>query len=123
MVEIKYTEIQIGNYVKLNDLSGSPLPKLMRNSIQKVIGLRDNLGINEAHIERYHRGRRVQCWIPILFVAKVLSYEEAYPASACPRFSPHRPGSALESFSRQRCLPCSVKIQCPYFQSNHRQLK
>ena len=111
------TEIKIGSFVKLSDLRGTPLPKLMRNSIQKVVATRCRDGISEVRVERQHRRRLVQCWIPVILVSQTLSSEEAFPACACIRHAPHKRGSGDESNYRQRYLPCSEKDQCCYYQT------
>ena len=113
------TGIAVGVFVKLGNLHGSPFPRLMRGSIQKILELRQCDGIQEALIERLHRRRRVRCWISTSLINEVLSDEQAFPASACLVFSPHRAGSGAEAFRRQHCLPCQQKDRCRYFQVNH----
>lgn len=113
------TGIEIGAFVRLGDLSGTPLPKLMRYSIQKVVALRWRDGIQEVRIEREHRRKVVHCWIPLSLIACTLTPEQAYPASACATFAPHRPGSGEEAYRRQYCVFCQQKAPCRYFQINH----
>ena len=111
--------VSVGDIVKLGNLEGTLLPKLMRGSIQHVVDVRvSNLQL-EIQIERTHRGRIVRCWISAALVSAKLAPDEAFPPDACLVRSPHRKGSGKEAHHRQACLVCRQKLECRYYQSHH----
>lgn len=110
-------KVSIGDYVKLGDLGGTPFPKLMRGTIQRVVAVRSVDSKTQVQITRLHKRRNVTCWVDASLIEKILLPEEVFPISACPVHAPHRKDSGEDSFRRQFCLICKEKSRCHFYQN------